>query len=73
VRLRRERSELDRKAWSKFRGSRVIRDPAVRDDLEILAWAGTEFQNYDDSTRPAKKAAHGLQRIATPYARAALN
>ena len=41
-------------------------------DLEFLAWAGPEFQNYEGSTSLAKKAVHGLERIATPAAREAL-
>ncbi|MGN8244198.1 hypothetical protein ACTHAM_001098 [Cellulomonas soli] len=45
----------------------------VVDDLEFLAWAGPEFQNYDGSTSLAKKAAHGLERVATPEARAAIS
>jgi hypothetical protein len=46
--------------------------PEVVDDLEFLAWAGPEFQDYDGSTSLAKKAVHSLERIATPSARAAL-
>jgi hypothetical protein len=44
----------------------------VVDDLEFLAWAGPEFQDYEGSTALAKKAIHSLGRIATPSARAAL-
>jgi hypothetical protein len=44
----------------------------VVDDLEFLAWAGPEFQEYEGSTALAKKAVHSLERIATPSARAAL-
>jgi hypothetical protein len=46
--------------------------PEAVDDLEFLAWAGPEFQNYEGSTSLAKKAVHSLERIATPSARAAL-
>lgn len=46
--------------------------PAVVNDLEFLAWAGPEFQDYEGSTSLAKKAVHSLERIATPSARAAL-
>jgi len=44
----------------------------VVDDLEFLAWAGPEFQDYEGSTALAKEAVHSLERIATPSARAAL-
>jgi hypothetical protein len=44
----------------------------VVDDLEFLAWAGPEFQDYEGSTALARKAVHSLERIATPSARAAL-
>jgi hypothetical protein len=44
----------------------------VVDDLEFLAWAGPEFQEYEGSTSLAKKAVHSLERIATPSARSAL-
>lgn len=45
----------------------------VTDDLEFLAWAGVEFQDYEGSTSLAKKAVHGLERLGTPEARAALS
>jgi hypothetical protein len=44
----------------------------VVDDLEFLAWAGPEFQDYEGSTALARKAVHSLERIATPAAKAAL-
>ena len=37
--------------------------PGVVDDLEFLAWAGTEFQNHEGSTSLAKKAVHSLERV----------
>jgi hypothetical protein len=46
--------------------------PEVVDDLEFLAWAGPEFQDYEGSTSLAKKAVHSLERIPTPSARSAL-
>lgn len=46
--------------------------PAVADDLEFLAWAGEEFQDYEGSTSLARKAVHGLERLGTLEARAAL-
>ena len=46
--------------------------PEVVDDLEFLAWAGPEYQNYEGSTSLANKAVHSLERIATPSAREAL-
>lgn len=45
----------------------------VVDDLEFLAWAGPEFQNCEGSTSLAKNAVHGLERLATPEARAAIS
>jgi hypothetical protein len=45
----------------------------VVDDLEFLAWAGLEYQDYAGSTSLAKKVAHSLERIATPAAGLALS
>lgn len=46
---------------------------AVADDLEYLAWARDDFQDYEGSTSLARKAVHGLERLGTPEARAALS
>ncbi len=45
----------------------------MTDDLEFLAWAGEEFLDYEGSTSLARKAVHGLERLGTPEARAALS
>jgi hypothetical protein len=45
---------------------------AVVADLEFLAWADPDFQDYEGSTSLAKKVVHSLERIGTPGARIAL-
>lgn len=44
----------------------------VVDELEFLAWAGPQYQDYDGSTALARHAVHGLEQVATPRARGAL-
>ena len=45
----------------------------IVDDLEFLAWAGPEFQVYEDSASLALSVVHSLERIGTAEARAALS
>lgn len=47
------------------------RDDVV-DELEFLATAGPEFVNYPGDSALARHAVHGLEKVATPRARAAL-
>jgi hypothetical protein len=44
----------------------------VVDELEFLALAGPEFQDYPGSTALTRHAVHGLERIGTRRARSAL-
>jgi hypothetical protein len=41
-------------------------------DLEFLAWAGPEYQDYEGSTALTSHAIHALGRVASPEAGAAL-